>query len=455
MTYYKKYLRYKQKYLKLKAILGGDGPTSDKVLSPSKQQIINETSGKPLKPTRGPTDEELKEEAVVAAAFVTASNRRNKVHTVKKLDSIQRVVYKPLFPANALYSKNDIYEKNTTFTKIFELNIPYNAFNSLTDYLSVMYDKICIELGFRLVDKQSANKGIIDYIYVNDYKHYILIRISVQYITLFFDIDYMHNLDYNEFNNSFNKFHKIAYILSLLYKNKPTLEDINEKRTIDWFPKYIDELSTTEDIDSIISRFKVYLPLYYLNIVSFSEFPNRNLYLDYVYSIFLDRSTILELDKLMNSKEIILPEYPLFLLPDSIEKSTNFDFFNNKIYKLTGREFQTRFEFKFIMDSFEELLHKTKDERIEFYNIYLSKKKTLLIVGLAFIANHYKAYTIVFEIIHSIYLNQIDDVNKILSGYRNLIKYTIEEWNKEEEMYKIEMLKGGKKYKLSNLVKLK
>ena len=60
-----------------------------------------------------------------------------------------------------------------------------------------------------------------------------------------------------------------------------------------------------------------------------------------------------------------------------------------------------------------------------------------------------------FLIICSLYLNQIDDVKKRWSGYRQLIKYTKEEWDEEEEMYKIEMLKGGKKYKLSNLAKLK
>jgi hypothetical protein len=455
MSYYKKYLRYKQKYLKLKEKLGGDGTSSDKVLSPSKQQISNETSGKPRKPTRGPTDEELKEEAVVAAAFITATNRRNHVQSTEKLVSTTRIVYKPLFPVSALYQKNDIYEKNTTLTKIFELDIPYNTFISLANYLPTMYDKICIELGFRFVNKQIVNRGLIDYIYVNDYKHYILVRISIQYITLFFDIDYMHNLDYSEFNNNFNKFYKIAYILSILYKNKPTLEDINEKYSIDWFSRYIDELFTTDDATDIISRYMIYLPIYYLNIVTFSNFPDRNLYLDYIYNIFSVKSTISELNKIINGEDITLPEYPELPLPEIIEKSSDYELFNNMIYKLTGREFPSRSEFNLTMTILEELLHKTKDKRQEIYNFYLVQKKILLIIELAFIANHYKAYSIVFEIICSLYLNQIDDVKKRWSGYRQLIKYTKEEWDKEEEMYRIEMLKGGKKYKLSNLAKLK
>ena len=442
----KKYLIYKKKYLKLKEMLGSGGPS----LSPSERQVTIETTARQPKQMREPTEVELKEEAIVAAAFLAAHNRRNQVEPVKKLDSTHRLVYKPLFSTSAIFPKNDIFEKNTIFTKIFEVEIPNNAFESIKDNLPAMYQKICTEMGFTIKGTRQ-----VDYIYVNDYNHYILFRINEQYISLFFDVDYMHNLDYDSFNYIFNQFHKIAYILSILYKNKPTLEDVNEKRTIIWYPKYIEELISTDDITYTLMKYITFLPMYYLNIVTFSNFPDRNLYLDYVYNIFSVKSTISELNKIINGEDITLPEYPQLPLPETIEKSSDYELFNNMIYKLTGREFPSKFEFNLIMTTLEELLHKTKDKRQEIYNLYLAQKKILLIIELAFIANHYKAYSIVFEIICSLYLNQIDDVKKRWSGYRQLIKYTKEEWDEEEEMYKIEMLKGGKKYKLSNLAKLK
>lgn len=442
----KKYLIYKKKYLKLKEILGSGGPS----LSPSERQVTIETTARQPKQMRQPTDVELKEEAVVAAAFVAAQNRRNHVVPVKKLDSTHRQVYKPLFLNSAIFPKNDIFEKNTIFTKIFEVEIPNNAFESIKDNLPTIYHKILTDTGFILKGTRH-----VDYIYVNDYKHYILFRISEEYISLFFDIDYIHNLDYHSFNHIFNQFYRIPYILSILYKNKPTLEDINEKHTIDWYPTYIKELTTSDDITNYLMKYITFLPIYYLNIVTFSNFPDRNLYLDYVYNIFSVKSTISELNKIINGEDITLPEYPQLPLPETIEKSSDYELFNSMLYKLTGRYFPNRSDFNLMMTTLEELLHKSKDERNEFYNLYLSQRKILLIIGLAFIANHYKAYSIVFEIICSLYLNQIDDVKKRWSGYRQLIKYTKEEWDKEEEIYKIEMLKGGKKYKLSNLAKLK
>ena len=142
----KKYLIYKKKYLKLKEMLGSGGPS----LSPSERQVTIETTARQPKQMREPTEVELKEEAIVAAAFVAAQNRRNQVEPVKKLDGTHRLVYKPLFSTSAIFPKNDIFEKNTIFTKIFEVEIPDNAFESIKDNLPAIYQKICTEMGFTI-----------------------------------------------------------------------------------------------------------------------------------------------------------------------------------------------------------------------------------------------------------------------------------------------------------------